>query len=81
VTSVLVEGGGDVLGQALDAQLIDRVQIYVAPLFTGGPVMAFPGNGVGVTLDALRLREVRYEKIGGDVFVTGRATYGARASE
>ena len=43
ITSVLIEGGGDVLGQALDARLIDRVQIYLGPMLTGGPVRAFSG--------------------------------------
>lgn len=75
VTSVLIEGGGDTLGQALDAQLIDEVQIYLGPVFTGGPVIAFPGRGAALTFEALRLRDVRYEKIGSDVFVAGQATY------
>lgn len=75
VTSVLIEGGGDVLGQALDAQAIDEVQIYLGPVFTGGPVVGFGGRGAGSTLEALRLRNARYEQIGGDVFVTGEATY------
>jgi diaminohydroxyphosphoribosylaminopyrimidine deaminase/5-amino-6-(5-phosphoribosylamino)uracil reductase len=81
VTSVLIEGGGDVLGQALDARLIDEVQIYLAPLFTGGPVVAFPGRGAASTLEGLRLRDVRYERIAGDVFVTGKATYETAAAE
>ena len=81
VTSVLIEGGGQVLAQALDAQLIDRVEIYVAPLFTGGADIAFPGRGAGATLEALRLRDVRYEKIGSDIFVTGKATYEGAVSE
>jgi len=45
ITSVLIEGGGDVLSQALDQRLIDKVQIYIAPIFTGGNVLAFGGNG------------------------------------
>ena len=75
VTSVLIEGGGDVLGQALDTRVIDEVQIYLGATFTGGPVVAFGGRGAGSTLAALRMRNTRYEQIGGDVFVTGEATY------
>ena len=45
ITSVLIEGGGEVLGQALDERLIDKVQIYLGPILTGGPVIAFPGRG------------------------------------
>ena len=62
VTSVLIEGGGDVLGQALDARLIDKVQIYLAPILTGGPVLAFAGRGAASTQAALRLRQMNFEK-------------------
>lgn len=71
ITSVLIEGGGDVLGQALDAKVIDKVHLYVAPLFTGGPTIAFAGTGVGSTAEAPRLRDVRYERIGDDICITG----------
>lgn len=69
ITSVLIEGGGDVLGAALDAQLIDAVEIYIAPLFTGGPVAAFAGTGARSTHEALRLSDVHYERIGSDVLM------------
>ena len=67
ITSVLIEGGGDVLGQALDGRLIDQVQIYLGPIFTGGPVVAFAGVGADSTQSGARLRDVRYERIGDDI--------------
>jgi diaminohydroxyphosphoribosylaminopyrimidine deaminase / 5-amino-6-(5-phosphoribosylamino)uracil reductase len=71
ITSVLIEGGGDVLGQALDARVIDKVQLYVAPLLTGGPVRAFAGVGTTRTAGAARLQRVSYERIDRDVCITG----------
>jgi diaminohydroxyphosphoribosylaminopyrimidine deaminase/5-amino-6-(5-phosphoribosylamino)uracil reductase len=81
ITSVLIEGGGDILGQALDQRLVDKVQLYLGPVLTGGPSVAFAGAGVAATRDAPRLRGVRYEKIGQDVYVTGYPTYDATQSE
>jgi diaminohydroxyphosphoribosylaminopyrimidine deaminase/5-amino-6-(5-phosphoribosylamino)uracil reductase len=71
ITSVLIEGGGEIFGQALDRRLIDKVQIYVAPSFTGGPSIAFAGKGAGATSEAPRLSRVRYEKVGADLCATG----------
>lgn len=71
ITSVLIEGGGEVLGQALDDGLIDKVQIYLAPMLTGGPVLAFPGQGARVTADALHLARVTYCRIRNDLCVIG----------
>lgn len=75
VTSVMIEGGGNVLGHALDERLIDKVQIYIAPLLTGGGVSAFAGQGAGVTSEAAHLERVRFEKIGPDICVTGYPKY------
>jgi diaminohydroxyphosphoribosylaminopyrimidine deaminase/5-amino-6-(5-phosphoribosylamino)uracil reductase len=71
ITSVLIEGGGEVLGQALDARLIDKVELYLGPILTGGPVIAFPGRGTGNTVEGLRLGRVLYQRIGQSVCVTG----------
>jgi diaminohydroxyphosphoribosylaminopyrimidine deaminase / 5-amino-6-(5-phosphoribosylamino)uracil reductase len=71
ITSVLIEGGGEVLGEALDKRLVDKVQIYLGSILTGGPVLAFPGEGAEKTADALRLREIAYEQIGQNISITG----------
>jgi diaminohydroxyphosphoribosylaminopyrimidine deaminase / 5-amino-6-(5-phosphoribosylamino)uracil reductase len=71
ITSVLIEGGGEILGQALNKRLIDKVQIYLGPMLTGGPVVAFPGEGAEKTADALRLREIKYAQIGQTISISG----------
>jgi diaminohydroxyphosphoribosylaminopyrimidine deaminase/5-amino-6-(5-phosphoribosylamino)uracil reductase len=71
ITSVLIEGGGDVLGQAFDARLVDKVQFYLAPLFTGGPVLAVGGKGAAATAEGARLAGIAFEKIGPDLCITG----------
>ena len=71
VMSVLIEGGGQILSQALEARLIDKVQIYLAPIFTGGPVLAFSGKGAGSSAEAMRLSKMRCERLNNDVCITG----------
>jgi diaminohydroxyphosphoribosylaminopyrimidine deaminase/5-amino-6-(5-phosphoribosylamino)uracil reductase len=70
ITSVLIEGGGEILGQVLDGRLADKIQIYLAPLLAGGPLLAFPGKGVATSTDALRMENVRYERLDGCISVS-----------
>jgi diaminohydroxyphosphoribosylaminopyrimidine deaminase/5-amino-6-(5-phosphoribosylamino)uracil reductase len=81
ITSVLIEGGGEILGHALDRRLVDKVQIYLGPTFTGGPVIAFGGVGADSTRQGTRLDRLRYERIGKDIIVTGYPAYDAVAYE
>jgi diaminohydroxyphosphoribosylaminopyrimidine deaminase/5-amino-6-(5-phosphoribosylamino)uracil reductase len=68
-TSVMIEGGGTLLGSAFDARLVDRVQFYLAPLLCGGPDV-IGGLGAGSTREAVRLENVSYRKIGSDIRLT-----------
>jgi diaminohydroxyphosphoribosylaminopyrimidine deaminase/5-amino-6-(5-phosphoribosylamino)uracil reductase len=81
ITSVLIEGGGVMLGQALDQHLIDKVQLYVAPILTGGPIVGFAGAGANSTKEAPRLDRIGFEKIGQDICVTGYPAYDPPAPE
>ncbi len=69
ITSVLIEGGGAVLGEAIDRRLVDRVQLYVAPFLCGGP-NAIAGRGAASTAESLPLRNPRYTRIGDDLLLT-----------
>jgi diaminohydroxyphosphoribosylaminopyrimidine deaminase / 5-amino-6-(5-phosphoribosylamino)uracil reductase len=70
ITSVLIEGGGELLSQALDARLIDKVQLYLGSILAGGPGIAFPGRGAETVANALHLHRVSYEQIGQNVCIT-----------
>ena len=70
LTSVLIEGGGEILGQALDGRLIDKIQLYLGPILTGGPVIAFAGRGTGTTANAIRVDRVSYQRIGQNICIT-----------
>lgn len=75
ITSVLIEGGGDVLGQALDAQLIDKVRFYIGPILAAGPVPAFAARGARTSANAARLERVTYNRFGSDICVSGYVVY------
>lgn len=75
ITSVLIEGGMRVLGQAFDHQLVDAVQFYVAPSLIGGPTTAIGGRGVANVRMAPRVRSATYERIGDDFVVQGEVDY------
>jgi diaminohydroxyphosphoribosylaminopyrimidine deaminase / 5-amino-6-(5-phosphoribosylamino)uracil reductase len=81
VTSVMIEGGGDILGQAFDQQLVNEIQFYYAPLLLGGPVAAVGGLGVGSNEDRIRLVEPAWQRIGPDLCLTGRVAASSRREE
>lgn len=71
ITSVLIEGGGDILSQAFDQRLVDKVHIYIAPIFSGGSVLAFGGKGAPSTGRSMRLESIIYRRIGEDICIIG----------
>lgn len=59
ITSVLVEGGGEVHASFLAARLADQIVLYVAPKLVGGPAPSWVGGkGVGTLAAAYGLRFV-----------------------
>jgi diaminohydroxyphosphoribosylaminopyrimidine deaminase / 5-amino-6-(5-phosphoribosylamino)uracil reductase len=75
ITSLLIEGGGDVLGHALDEKIIDKVQLYLGPTLTGGPVIAFGGRGADSSKNGLHLEKVEYRRLDGDICILGYPKY------
>jgi len=73
ITSVLVEGGGILLGSLFDCKLVDKVIAFIAPIIIGGKEAktAVSGKGVDKVVDSLKLERVSLEKLGEDLMVSG----------
>jgi diaminohydroxyphosphoribosylaminopyrimidine deaminase/5-amino-6-(5-phosphoribosylamino)uracil reductase len=73
IQSVLIEGGANVAGAFLDAGLIDKVSLFIAPLIIGGrdAPAAISGRGAEKIADARRLHDVEIVPRGRDFEITG----------
>ena len=70
--NVIVDGAS-IVQQALRAGLVDEVAVFVAPKILGGDGLSLArGRGPARMAQALRLVQVRVERLGDDVLVTGR---------
>jgi diaminohydroxyphosphoribosylaminopyrimidine deaminase/5-amino-6-(5-phosphoribosylamino)uracil reductase len=72
VTSLLVEGGGEVNASFLLARLADRVAFFYGPIVLGGRDSrpAVGGTGTGALSEILQLEDVRWRRLGPDLLLT-----------
>jgi len=77
MTTLLVEGGGAVLGSLFDSGSIDEVHAFIAPIIVGGTnaPTAVAGNGAIRISDASRLEDVTWRTIGSDQYVHGLVAF------
>ncbi len=77
IGSVLLEGGGKLNGSMLEAELIDKVILYMAPKLIGGDEapqsFRFPGREF--MSDAIALDKLQVEMAGADIRITGYPVY------
>jgi diaminohydroxyphosphoribosylaminopyrimidine deaminase/5-amino-6-(5-phosphoribosylamino)uracil reductase len=73
ITTVMVEGGSKLLGYFFDHALVDKVLAFIAPLIIGGAEAktAVGGKGVEKVSQALHLHNVKLEKMGNEMLISG----------
>jgi diaminohydroxyphosphoribosylaminopyrimidine deaminase / 5-amino-6-(5-phosphoribosylamino)uracil reductase len=81
VTSLLVEGGAQVAGSFLEAGLVDRLLLFLAPRVAGSDGISWAGRGGPRRMkDALRLGGMEVSRVGEDLLVTAYPVEGDRKS-
>jgi diaminohydroxyphosphoribosylaminopyrimidine deaminase / 5-amino-6-(5-phosphoribosylamino)uracil reductase len=79
IISLMVEGGGEILGSAFDLHLVDRVCWFLSPVILGSAQSRLAVRGVGAArLDqACWLRDTTVEKVGASWLIEGRVPFPA----
>ncbi len=74
VTSILLEGGPHLAGVFLDADEVDEIRLFLAPLVLGGRTARDPleGEGVETIADAVRALTLDCERHGEDLLISAR---------
>jgi diaminohydroxyphosphoribosylaminopyrimidine deaminase/5-amino-6-(5-phosphoribosylamino)uracil reductase len=72
IDSILLEGGGTLAYGALESNIVDKVELYIAPKIFGGQAKSFvSGVGVDRVDDAFRITNSSIEMLGDDIHLTG----------
>jgi len=72
IISILVEGGGKILGSFLDAKVVDKVYAFHAPILIGGEkAISIGGKGAKTIQEVLHLKDISYKKFDDNLLITG----------
>lgn len=73
VCQLLVEGGGNLNYSLLEAGLVDKLMLFIAPLIVGGreSPTSFEGSGVAGLDQAWRLEDLEIKQYDGDLLLIG----------
>ena len=75
MTSLMLEGGGELAAAALRDRIVDQVMVFVAPRILGRGIAGIADLGIIKIEDALGLEEVQTRRLGPDLLYTARVRY------
>ncbi len=73
ITSLLIEGGGEVAAMALNANIVDKIEFHIAPKILGGKNSRSVVGGFN-PLDlnnCHQLKDIQIKQYGGDIAISG----------
>jgi diaminohydroxyphosphoribosylaminopyrimidine deaminase/5-amino-6-(5-phosphoribosylamino)uracil reductase len=75
ITSLIVEGGGEVAAAFLREKIVDQVHIYIAPRILGEGIAAIADLQIERIKDSLQLKDVHTRRLGADLLYTAEVEY------
>jgi len=73
ITSIMIEGGGQVIASALAAKIVDKVMFVYAPKILGGDdgVPICKGHGPALMKDSIQIRDINIRRFDDDIMIEG----------
>ena len=73
ITSILVEGGGTLIGSLFDEGLVDKIMFFVSPKIIGGKdaISSVMGQGISRVEKAVKLKDITLKRFGEDLLFEG----------
>jgi diaminohydroxyphosphoribosylaminopyrimidine deaminase/5-amino-6-(5-phosphoribosylamino)uracil reductase len=71
ITSLLIEGGSTMVGEALQRNLVDKMMIYVAPRIMGEGLACVRGLKTPDLKGMVRLKGMTFDKLDEDILIQG----------
>jgi diaminohydroxyphosphoribosylaminopyrimidine deaminase/5-amino-6-(5-phosphoribosylamino)uracil reductase len=73
IASVLIEGGSQIIGAALQEKLIDKFLLFIAPKIMGDQqaLSAIRGRRISRLKQSILLNDITFQKIGPDILIEG----------
>jgi diaminohydroxyphosphoribosylaminopyrimidine deaminase/5-amino-6-(5-phosphoribosylamino)uracil reductase len=73
ITSVLVEGGGEITASVLKDKLADKFTAFISPMIIGGKDAVSPvgGKGIEKIINSAKIHKFSIKKIGEDIMIEG----------
>ncbi|MFH2138883.1 MAG: bifunctional diaminohydroxyphosphoribosylaminopyrimidine deaminase/5-amino-6-(5-phosphoribosylamino)uracil reductase RibD [Candidatus Omnitrophota bacterium] len=77
ISSVLVEGGGELIGSCFDQKLVDKVCFFIAPKIIGGQnaISSVSGTGIDYLRKAVKLQHMKVTQLREDIMVEALIKY------
>ncbi|MGV8085977.1 MAG: bifunctional diaminohydroxyphosphoribosylaminopyrimidine deaminase/5-amino-6-(5-phosphoribosylamino)uracil reductase RibD [Candidatus Bilamarchaeum sp.] len=68
---ILIEGGCTLAGLAIEASIVDKIYLFLAPIIIGGQnaKSIIGASGVELVKDAVKLQKIKIKKIGQDTLI------------
>jgi diaminohydroxyphosphoribosylaminopyrimidine deaminase/5-amino-6-(5-phosphoribosylamino)uracil reductase len=73
ITSVLVEGGGTLIGSLFDEGLVDKIMFFISPKIIGGKdaIGSVMGQGIARIDKAVKIKNITLKHFGEDLLIEG----------